>query len=320
LALRYGYPGLVQPTVLSRAGWTARAAAHRARVDGWLAAHLERRDGGMTHPVEDFLFTYYSHRPARLRRWHPGAGVVLSGADPADFGVSYVTTVGGATLDTPTVLGRRRGSVTAIRDLLARSAARPAQFGCFGMHEWAMVYRQTQDQLRHNAWPLRLSPDETAEVVQANRIRCSHYDAYRFFTPPARPLNLLSPTRDSQPAMEQPGCLHANMDLYKWAYKLSPLVRSELVADCFELAREIRALDMRASPYDLEDLGYSPIRVEEPDGRVEYVAAQRGFTDRAAVLRHRLLDAVAAAERSAHPAVHLPSDPCDTGQADQSEI
>ena len=30
------------------------------------------------------------------------------------------------------------------------------------------------------------------------------------------------------------------MDLYKWAYKLSPLVPSELVADCFELAREIR--------------------------------------------------------------------------------
>lgn len=47
-----------------------------------------------------------------------------------------------------------------------------------------------------------------------------------------------------------------NRDLYKWAYKLSPLVPSELVADCFALARKIRTLDVRASPYDLADLGY----------------------------------------------------------------
>ena len=282
----------MNPAVLDRAAWQTRLAAHEARVDGWLAAHLERRGSGVTHPVEDFLFTYYSHRPARLRRWHPGAGVVLTDADPADFGANYVGTVGGATLDTPTVLSRRRGSLASIGDLLAGTAARPAQFGCFGMHEWAMVYRQTHEQVRHNTWPLRLSPDETAEVVQANRIRCSHFDAYRFFTEPARPLNLLSPTRQSQSALEQPGCLHANMDLYKWAYKLSPLVRSELVADCFQLAREIRVLDMRASPYDLEALGYPPVRVEEPEGRAEYLTAQRAFADRAAALRVALIDAV----------------------------
>ena len=48
------------------------------------------------------------------------------------------------------------------------------------------------------------------------------------------------------PTFEQPGCLHAGMDLYKHAYRLTPLVASELVADCFELARDIRVLDMRA--------------------------------------------------------------------------
>ena len=46
------------------------------------------------------------------------------------------------------------------------------------------------------------------------------------------------------------------MDLYKWAYKLSPATPGELVADCFELAADIRELDMRASPYDLRDHGY----------------------------------------------------------------
>lgn len=279
-------------TVLDAATWQARRRAHQERIDGWLAPHLARRRRGEKHPVQDFLFTYYSYRPARLRRWHPGAGVVLRDADPADFGPDYRASAAGATLDTPAVRARRADSITWIRTLLAATAGRPAQFGCFGMHEWAMVYRQTQDEVRHDAWPLRMSPAQVATVVEERGVRCSHFDAYRFFTAPARPLNLLQPTRDSQHDLEQPGCLHANMDLYKWAYKLSPLVPSELVAECFELAGQIRTLDMRASPYDLAALGYPPVAVETPPGRVEYAAAQRGFAERAARLRTRLLDAI----------------------------
>lgn len=280
---------LAPATVLDAADWQARRRAHEERVDAWLAPHLARRRAGVKHPVEDFLFTYYSHRPAQLRRWHPGAGVVLRDADPADFGRDYRATAAGLTLDTDRVRARRADSVAWIRALLAATAGRPAQFGCFGLHEWAMVYRQTQDEVRHNAWPLRLSPEATAAVVEERGVRCSHFDAYRFFTTPARPLNLLTPTRETQHELEQPGCLHANMDLYKWAYKLSPLVRAELVADCFELAREIRTLDMRASPYDLSALGYPPVRIETVEGRHEYVQAQRSFAERAAPLRARLI-------------------------------
>ncbi|WP_435586607.1 3-methyladenine DNA glycosylase [Micromonospora aurantiaca (nom. illeg.)] len=285
---------------LDLADWQARRHAHEARVDAWLTPHLERRRTGVKHPVEDFLFTYYSHRPAQLRRWHPGAGVVLRDADPAGFGPDYTAGATGLTLDTDRVRARRAESIAWIRTLLAATAGRPAQFGCFGMHEWAMVYRQTQEQVRHNAWPLRLSPAETAAVVSERGVRCSHFDAFRFFTAPARPLNVLQPTREGQHAQEQPGCLHANMDLYKWAYKLSPLVPSELVADCFALAREIRALDMRASPYDLADLGYPPVRVETPEGRAEYATAQRGFAERAAALRARLLAALDRAVPADH--------------------
>ncbi|MGW1057521.1 3-methyladenine DNA glycosylase [Micromonospora rubida] len=283
---------LAPAALLHLTDWQARRRAHEERVDGWLAPHLARRRTGAKHPVEDFLFTYYSHRPAQLRRWHPGAGVALRGADPAEFGPDYRATAAGLTLDTEVVRARRAGSVDWIRALLAATAGRPAHLGCFGMHEWAMVYRQTQEEVRHNAWPLRLSPAETAAVVEERGVRCSHFDAYRFFTAPARPLNLLAPTREGQHDLEQPGCLHANMDLYKWAYKLSPLVCSELVADGFALAREIRTLDMRASPYDLAALGYPPVRVETPEGRAEYAAAQRGFAERAAVLRARLLAAL----------------------------
>ncbi|MFI7079893.1 3-methyladenine DNA glycosylase [Micromonospora sp. NPDC049903] len=280
------------PAVLDAADWQARRRAHEERVDGWLSGHLERRRRGEKHPVEDFLFTYYSCRPAQLRRWHPGAGVLLREADAVDFGPDYRLVDGGVVLDTGAVLARRAESVRWIGSLLAATSGRPAHLGCFGMHEWAMVYRQNQDEVRHRAWPLRLSPERTAEVVEERGVRCSHFDAYRFFTEPARPLNVLRPTRDTQHDHEQPGCLHANMDLYKWAYKLSPLVPSELVADAFALAREIRTLDMRASPYDLAALGYPPVRVETPEGRAAYAGAQRDFAERAAVLRDRLLAAI----------------------------
>ncbi len=280
------------PVPLDEPDWRARRAAHERRVDDWLAPHLARRRAGVKHPVEDFLFTYYSHRPAQLRRWHPGAGVLLRGADAAELGRDYVAVEGGATLDVAAALAR--GNAPWIRELLARTAGRPAQFGCFGMHEWAMVYRQTPAEVRHNAWPLRLSPAATAQVVETVRVRCSHFDAFRFFTAPARPLNVLTPTRETQHANEQPGCLHANMDLYKWSYKLAPVVGSDLVADTFALARDIRALDMRASPYDLADLGHPPVRVETPEGRAEYAAHQRAFADRAAALRGRLIAALDA--------------------------
>jgi hypothetical protein len=272
--------------VLTVDAWHARRAAHERRVDGWIGPHLARRRAGVKHPVEDFLFTYYSYRPAQLRRWHPGAGVKLAGA--GEFGPSYTDTG----LDVDAVLRQRRDSIQGIGKLLAATIRRPAHLGCFGMHEWAMVYRQQPAETRHNSWPLRLSPERTAAVVEERGIRCSHFDAYRFFTAPARPLNQLRPTRETQADHDQPGCLHANMDLYKWAYKLSPLTSAELIADCFALARDIRALDMRASPYDLADLGYPPVRIETPAGRAEYATAQREFADRAAPLRQRLLDVI----------------------------
>jgi hypothetical protein len=128
--------------------------------------------------------------------------------------------------------------------------------------------------------------------VDSHQIACSHFDAYRFFTPAARPRNSLSPTRAEQAAYEQPGCLHAGMDLYKWATKLAPAIPSELVMDCFELAREIRELDMRASPYDLSELGYVPVPIETPEGKATYAAEQREFAARAQVLRRRLVDEI----------------------------
>ena len=288
--------------------WRARRDAHAARVDAWVGPHLARRQAGVRHPVEDFLFGYYAQRPAALRRWHPGYGVGLVDAEeyadvkgygavptdrvaePVETGrvVEPVETTWAVTREH--LLSHER-LIRTLRTLLAATASRPAQLGCFGMHEWAMVYRQPQDEVRHAAWPLRLGGAGTDAVVEGHRIACSHFDAFRFFTDQARPRNTLSPRSDDRADFEQPGCLHAGMDLYKHAYRLTPLVPSELVADCFTLARDIRVLDMRASPYDLSGLGYAPVRVETTEGKQEYVAAQRAFAERGAPLRQRLLDA-----------------------------
>jgi len=267
--------------VLDEATWRERAAAHAARVDTFVQPHLERRKDRVKHPVHDFLFTYYSQRPAQLRRWHPGFGVVL------ENGQEYAGLKGyqGFTVSTEYVASQRP-LLESLERLLTATADRPANLGCFGMHEWAMVHRQ--EETRHE-WPLRLGREGTDTVVESHRIACSHFDAFRFFTDTARPLNTLNPTSDDRPDFEQPACLHAGMDLYKHAFRLTPMVCSDLVADCFELARDIRVLDMRAAPYDLADLGYEPVRVETPDGKQEYAAAQRGFAERGAPLRARLI-------------------------------
>jgi hypothetical protein len=240
----------VQSTVLARDAWQARATAHAKRVDTWVQPHLARRRRGIAHPVHDFLFTYYSQRPATLRRWHPGYGVTL--------------------LDAPEYADLRGYGI--VRHVL----------------------------------PPRLGRVGTDRVVESHRISCSHFDAFRFFTESARPLNTLQPARDDRASFEQPGCLHAGMDLYKHAFRLSPLVASELVADCFALAWDIRELDMRASPYDLSDLGYKPVPIETPEGKAEYVAAQRAFAERGAPLRQQLIE---VCDALISPAGRVPADP-----------
>jgi hypothetical protein len=185
-------------------------------------------------------------------------------------------------------LGGRADTVRFIAALLRATASRPARLNCFGLHEWAMVYRAPT--VRHDRVPLRLGAVATDAVVESMPLRCSHFDAFRFFTEPATERNSEQLTRDGQVGAEQPGCLHAAMDCYKFAYKLGPLVNSALVMECLELAAQARELDMRASPYDLRDYGFDPIAIETPAGRAEYVRIQQQVAGRAAPLRERLAD------------------------------
>jgi hypothetical protein len=277
------------PTPLAEADWLARRAAHEARVQPWIKPRLKRTSLGERHPIDDFLFEYYSYRPAQLRRWHPGIGTALAGPAAESYLAlnHYERLGGGIGVRASTLKHGRLAFVRWLQNLLEAVRDRPPFFGCAGLHEWAMVYRA--EEVRHSRWPLRLGATGTAAVVESLPMRCSHHDAFRFFTPEARPLNRLQPARTDALEMEQSGCLHANMDLYKWASKLTPFAPSELAADTFALAREIREIDMRASPYDFSELGCKPIAIETPDGRAEYERHQREFSTRSNPLREKLL-------------------------------
>jgi hypothetical protein len=287
-----GSGGAAPTTVLDPATWGALAAEHASRADALTAGHRARRATGQRHVVEDFLYEYYNTRPSLLRRWHPGADVGLApspdGAAPHTAWRWYATDADGVVrFDEVGFLADRGDTVRFVHRLLSATASRPAFVGCFGLHEWAMSYRG--DEQRHEV-PLRLGQAGTDAVVESHQVRCTHFDAFRFFTPDAVPLNRLQPTRATQVDHEQPGCLHASMDCHKWATKLRPAVPGELALDCFELAADVRLLDMQASPYDLSSYGHAAVAIETPEGKAEYVTRQQVLAARAAVLRDRLID------------------------------
>ncbi|PRQ12107.1 3-methyladenine DNA glycosylase [Corynebacterium sp. 13CS0277] len=292
--------------MLSAQEAAAAAAAHAARVEGWTREHLARRSHGDSHPVWDFLFDYYSLKPAQLARWHPGVGTAIAGEDLRaawrDYHVTTAACEGGrpgepvTAVDVAGLWARRGASFEFIADLFAATESNPAHFDCFGLHEWAMVYRT--DTPRHSL-PLRLGAVGTNAVVDSHQVRCTHFDAFRFFTPAARPHNARQLTRDDQISCEQSGCLHATMDLLKWALKLGPLVPGEVLLDAFALARDARRLDMEASPYDCRGLGFGVVPIETPEGKAEYVRRQRALAAEGSRLRARLSAVVAEARSRA---------------------
>lgn len=271
--------------------WSVLEREHHRRVDELTAGHLARRSRGEKHPVEDFLWVYYSYRPGQLRRWHPGPEILLRGDDDPRGRQSwrfYTAHRDGSLLDVAAFMAHRGDRLRQALRLLEATAARTPSYSCFGLHEWAMVYRLPASARRHEQLPLRLAPADVDEIVESRTLRCSHYDAYRFFTPDAVPRNALPLTAAGRVDQEQPGCLHATMDLYRWAFVLSPAVPSELVLRCLDLACQARTLDMAASPYDVRAFGIEPIAVETTQGRARYVEEQQRIAHRGQELRAEL--------------------------------
>jgi len=278
----------------TRDEWQTRRDAHLARVEGLAHAFLRRRSRGEKHPVEDFLFTYYQLPPTRLIEWFPPLHTAIEvRADDLESmpwlqNAPHLLRDGLWSLDPAQVTPRIRELAAWIAQLCQNILARPPRLRCYGLHEWAMVYQQTAEQVRHSGYTLRMPPEQLATFIDSQNVCCSHYDAFRFFTPAAKPLNALQPVLETRLELEQGGCLHTNMDLYKWSAKLLPWCGSDLVSECFLNAWQGRQLDMRASPYELTALGYTPVKIETPEGRAEYECEQRRLAEAAVPLREKL--------------------------------
>ena len=281
----------MDPVVLNKSTWRSLAKEHAIAIRRWTEPHRARRRVGKSHPVHDFLFVYYRYSSMKLEKWHPGAGVVLQGAANQidQFPKKAYRVLGSDLICEPSLMSQKeRERLVWIADLLRRTQANRSNYSCLGLHEWAMVYRGKE--IRHEqSTALRLPQSEIDRVVESRPLTCTHFDAFRFFADEAKPLNRTLPTLNGRPEFEQPACIHANMDLYKWAFKSMPWVGSDLLRRCFDLAMLAREVDMRASPYDLSEFAeYEPIKIETADGRAEYEREQRAIADAAVPLREEL--------------------------------
>jgi hypothetical protein len=281
---------------LADAEWCALASAHFDRAMVHTGPARERRDRGLPHPIADFLFEYYPYPFAFLEQWHPGHGTSIEWSVEAehDPAMRHLSGRGyrhenGALLADPSLMPEKeKQRLEWICSLLEATRDRAPNFACHGLHEWAMVYGGRS--VRHEKiLPLRLPQHEIDALVSNRPICCSHHDAFRFFAPDARGFNRLQPDLATRHDHEQPGCLHANMDLYKWAAKAMPWCGSALLIECFELAVRIRDLDMRASPYDLTAWGRDAVCIETSEGRKAYENEQRALATEAQPLREQLI-------------------------------
>lgn len=288
--------------ILEWEDWTKLADVHYSHARAYTAGPRHRRDRGEKHPVEDFLFDYYPYPLALIELWHPGYGVALRFPDietlPQRFKSARYRIEGDLCfVDTDGIKSAQRERLEWIANLLEATQRHIPNFACHGLHEWAMVYRA--EEVRHASLaPLRLPQTEIDALIESRPITCTHHDAFRFFAKGARPLNRLQPTLGTRHLNEQPGCIHANMDLYKWAAKSMPWIGSALLLDAFRLANKLRDLDMRASPYDLSEWGVVPVKIETPFGRKQYEDEQRTLAEKARILRGRLIGAIHAVIRT----------------------
>jgi hypothetical protein len=278
-------------TLLHLETWQKECDRHEAELAPILDPYLEKRSRQMKDPVLDFLFEYFPFRPSHLRRWSPGIGVELEITPDATLPeISELVTDGSRARLNPDFFPEKRiSSIRWILGLLKESRNKKPFFGCFGMHEWAMVYRT--EEVRHEQIPLRLSDDEIAAFVESRPLLCTHFDAFRFFTKKARPMNRHNLSRERFREMEQPGCVHTNMDLYKWAFKLYPWISGDLIRRAFLNAVEARRVDMQASPYDVTEFGLEPIKIETEAGRKEYLDQQTEIYRSSAPIRQELIEA-----------------------------
>lgn len=311
--------------LLRAAEWSVLAAAHRHRLAGIIAPGLVDAEAqpfqlDAKHPVYNFLVTYYYFaKPKdvrRLQRWSPGAGCALEldehdehgpasgsahlwnrfvaeGDDDAGAGAA-VQSGAPTRWQVHRLPAKFRPQVEDMLALLETTRSNRPVLNCFGLHEWAMVHRPAgapePPSRRFQAHlPLRVPQDVVNDVVERNGVACSHWDAMRFFAPSAVPLSKNHGLgREEARKLENPACLHANMDLFKVAWRLGPLAPSEVLLDALQVNLDARRVDVAASPYDASAYGVAPIPIETREGRAQYRVEQLALMRKAEPVREAL--------------------------------
>jgi hypothetical protein len=286
-----------------------------AVVDDWTALDPK-------HPVYNFLIEYYGLKGVkgtrRLARWMPAPvaneSMLLEGASEEDLG--SLLHMRGASMENDGILyspadffgkgdaTRKEDAVRAAtpflwyRSILKNTAEAEPVLHCFGLHEWAMQYMPEGAPIPPSAkyqghLPLRVDRQVINETLERKGVSCTHVDALRFFAPAAGPLNHHGAKleRIDQLRMEQPGCMHAQMDLLKICLRLSPFCDAELLQRVLEVSLAARRLDVAASPYDNSSYGITPVPVETSEGRAQYKKEQIAIMLAAAPIRLDLLRA-----------------------------
>lgn len=296
----------------SSVGLRTAAESHAIRLDNLLYPHIKgdatatlkaRTHAVKDHPTYNFLHTYYRYSAEELKLYSPGFGGRVEIENESDVSLLHprfrrrldAESNHVFTYDMQQEKIEAEGrygwiQLTRARELLRATSERPANLACFGLHEWAMLYKEFPK--HQNQLALRVSPATINAVVEAEgSLKCTHYDGFRFFHPDAQPLNAIPLSRAVQAEHEQPACIHASMDLFKYAFKLYPLCSAHLLARTLEAALRARKIDMRASPYDVTKFEgcEEPICVETAEGRKLYVAEQTELMRLSAPLRLELL-------------------------------
>jgi hypothetical protein len=272
--------------VVRKEEWLQTAKGERNRVNSLLnLGDYQDRN----HPIYNFIFIYFFFNRKILFQYSPGIDVQIEAIHDSQ----ELMSINLAPELQPVSSHQNYLAVSSTEKKIAKKflqrtlqiqksiQSKLPSFWCFGLHEWAMQYHSTQQISQKNSsfqsLPLRVTQQQIESLlnparheIQSSvpRLRCTHYDAIRFFTPSSVPLNAVSPspTRSTVDQFDQPGCIHVNMDLFKyahtislislllplrWAAKLYPFIPSSLLIDALEIALRAREIDMRASPYDL---------------------------------------------------------------------
>jgi hypothetical protein len=229
--------------------WIETARCEQVRIRSLLSPATIYQD--RNHPIYNFIFIYFFFNQKILFQYSPGMNVEIEMESDIEQLASLNLVPELQPIDPHSShyfhISFQQKKITKkflqrTLTLLKSVESKLPSFWCFGLHEWAMLYHSSQlpsstpkpSSSLFQSLPLRVTAQQIESLINPSssstqpsplpRLRCTHFDAIRFFTPSSLPLNAITPTptRKTVHQFDQPGCVHVNMDLFKYGICLLP--------------------------------------------------------------------------------------------------